>query len=85
MSNGWAIKSENSQTTITTEFGKTTTTVTPAMPDWRKYEFGIISGIGVSWWKVSAEFRYEWAQGVSPYAKISAYENTFAVVFSFIF
>ena len=87
MSNGYAIKANNSKTiveTFYTIYSKKTTTE-PAIDTPRLYEFGYVLGIGVAWWKMSGEFRYEWAQGTSPYIELSGAEKTITFVVSFMF
>jgi len=85
MSNGYAVKSVNTVTQVKT-FGSTVTTTTgQAIENPKLYEFGILGGIGVSWWKISGEFRYEWAQGMSSYTSLTGPENTIFMVFSFLF
>jgi hypothetical protein len=85
ISNGYAIQSKNTKTVTETFQGKVTTTTGPAIPDPKLYEFGILGGIGVSWWKISGEVRYEWAQGMSPFSEMKGYENTFSLVVSYLF
>jgi hypothetical protein len=87
ISNGYAIRSVNSETTVfqDLEWGKTSTTTQEAIPSPKLYEFGIVCGIGASVWKISGELRYEWAQGMSPYLGMGGPENTFFFVLSYVF
>lgn len=87
MSNGYAIQSSDTKTVVISYFmtNDKSTTSGPAIQDPKLYEFGILGGIGVSWWKISGEFRYEWAQGMSPQMGLSGPEHTIYFVLSFLF
>jgi hypothetical protein len=85
MSNGYAVKSENTETQVKT-FGSTVTTTTgPALQNPKLYEFGILGGLGISWWRINGELRYEWAQGMSSEVSLTGPENTIFIVLSYIF
>jgi hypothetical protein len=43
-----------------------------AVPDARKYEFGLLGGFGIQWKKFSFEFRYERSNGMSDYLGLSS-------------
>jgi hypothetical protein len=85
MSNGYAFKCVNTKTEVSTFYSSVRTTTEPAIQDIRLYEFGLLGGIGVSWKKLSAAVRYEWAQGVSPlmYLKGPQYSSFFVLSFLF--
>ena len=85
MSNGYAVKSKNTETSLYNDLGTYTQKTTPAFDYPRLYEFGVTGGIGVSLWKVTGEIRYEWATGLSPYPYIKGDEHTIYFVFSFLF
>jgi hypothetical protein len=87
MSNGYAIQSSDTKTVVITYAGTNDkmTTTGPAIKNPKLYEFGILGGVGVSWWKISGEVRYEWAQGMSSQFGFSGPENTMYFVVSFLF
>ena len=87
MSNGYAIQSSDTKTVVITYMGNNdkNTTTGPAIKDPKLYEFGILGGIGISWWKISGEVRYEWAQGMASQSGFSGSENTIYFVASFLF
>jgi hypothetical protein len=85
MSNGYAVKSTNIETQVETFGGTVTTTTDKAFKNPKLYEFGILGGIGISWWNISGEFSYEWAQGMSPEVSLTGHENTLSFVVSYLF
>jgi hypothetical protein len=85
MSNGYAVKSKNIETQVETFGSSVTPTTFNAFQNPKLYEFGILGGIGISWWNISGEFRYEWAQGMSPEASLTGPENTLFFVVSYLF
>jgi hypothetical protein len=85
ISNNYKIKMNNTETVVKTFGGTVTTSTEPPINDPKLYELGILGGVGVSFWKVSGELRYEWTQGMSPYTTMSSPENNISFVVSFIF
>ena len=85
ISNGYAIQADNTEILVNKFSGTVWNCSGKAIPGPRLYEFGIIGGIGINWWKVSGELRYDWAQGISPYVGVGGPENTYSFVLSFVF
>jgi hypothetical protein len=85
MSNGYAVKATDTEKQVSTFESTVTTTTGKALQNPKLYEFGILGGVGISWWKISGEFRYEWAQGMSPEVSLTGPENTLFFVVSYLF
>jgi hypothetical protein len=85
ISNSYAILSNNSKTVVKTFGGSVTTSTEPALKNPKLYELGILGGIGITWWRMSGEVRYEWTQGMSPYITMSCPEKTWFFILSFVF
>ena len=87
MSNGYAIKSKNSRTVDYLSWPTYSESITtePALNGPRLYEFGILGGLGITFWKMSGELRYEWADGMSPYTSLHGYENSLCFILEFRF
>ncbi|MGA2823027.1 MAG: hypothetical protein ABSE72_05825 [Bacteroidales bacterium] len=87
MSNSYAIRSSDTKTIVIAYAGTNDkmTTTGAAIKNPKLYEFGILGGVGISWWKISGEVRYEWAQGMSPQFGFSGPENTLYFVASYLF
>jgi hypothetical protein len=84
ISNGYAVKSSNSRV-VQTSLWTTTITRGKAIENPRLYEFGVTGGLGISWWKFNGELRYEWADGMSPFAALHGYENSIYFIIGFLF
>lgn len=85
ISNSYTILSNNSKTVVKTFGGTVTTSIEPAIRNPKLYELGILGGVGVSWWKMSGEVRYEWAMGMWPFTTMSSPEKTTFFILSFVF
>jgi hypothetical protein len=85
ISNGYAIRADNTEILVKKFNGSVWSYSGKAIPGPKLYEFGIIGGIGINWWKVSGELRYEWATGISPYLQVGGPEHTYSFVLSFVF
>ncbi|MDP4280783.1 MAG: porin family protein [Bacteroidota bacterium] len=86
MSNGFLTKESNSETKTTIKQDHTSKSITKnALDEIRKYEFGLVGGLGAMWNKLGVSLRYERAQGISPYDYVSCPENSISVMVSYIF
>lgn len=85
MSNAYAVKSTDTEIQVSTFESTVKTVIVKALQNPKLYEFGILGGVGVFWWKISGEFRYEWAQGMSSEVSLTGPENTLFFVVSYLF
>ncbi|MEI6900454.1 MAG: hypothetical protein WCL00_11300, partial [Bacteroidota bacterium] len=46
-----------------------------AIPDTKKYEFGLIGGLGLKFWKLNLDLRYEYGTGISLYHSLASLTN----------
>jgi hypothetical protein len=83
ISNAFALKEGNNRftkvyyyTTYTNENGK-------AIEDFRKYEQGLIGGLGIEWHRISGELRYETCNGMSEYGNLKSITRTLNFLLTF--
>ncbi len=85
ISNGMAIKSQNKSVRQTTFYSSNTVTEGEAIEDLRKYEQGLLLGIGGKVSKVSLEARMAFGNGISPFIFIKSPTQRIIFLASFTF
>lgn len=63
ISNAYAVRVKSEKNVRQTFYSSERTSTTALFPDLRRYEQGLVAGIGASFKKVSAEARYEYSNG----------------------
>ena len=85
ISNGFAIQEINKQSIESKFYSSTTTIEEEALEFTKKYEFGILLGLGVNFKKLLAEVRYERGNGMSNTNKIKSIATRYHVILSYRF
>jgi len=85
MSNGYAIKTTNTRTSEEHLTGKISTETGPVFDSFRKYEMGLLVGAGASFLGIGAEFRVEWANGMSTLSGEHSTVRSYYVLVSYTF
>lgn len=80
ISNGYALQNQNEKTVATKFYTSSTTKTTAAFTDFRRYEQGIVIGIGASIKLLSAEARYERSNGFLDYNDLSSSFKRFSLL-----
>ena len=84
-SNGYAIGETNSLTKETKFYAEPEFTNERAINDTRKWEFGILAGLGAKYKKISFETRYERGNGMSPYTLLVSKTDRLFFLFGYRF
>lgn len=85
MSNGYSIKTTNTKTSDIHYLFDSTSTTSPALDSFRKYEVGILVGAGASFLGLGAEFRVEWTNGMSTVYALNSTVRSYYLLVSYTF
>jgi hypothetical protein len=85
MSNGYALKEINQVHSDRKFYSSETSEDDEALNDTRRYEQGILAGLGAKYHKYSFEFRYEKGNGMSVMLNLNSITNRFLFLFGYKF
>ena len=69
--------------TLITVLGWEERSVEGFIEDFRKYEQGLIGGLGIEWHRLSGELRYEICNGMSEYSNLKSITKTLNFLLTF--
>ncbi len=85
MSNGFAISETNNRKKESKFYSSHSTSDIKALPKTRKYEQGLIFGLGSTFKKYSFEIRYETGNGISDYTDLGSKTKSYYFLFGYRF
>ncbi|MBT33203.1 MAG: hypothetical protein CMO01_26375 [Thalassobius sp.] len=85
ISNGVALNVENNKTTVKTFSGEVESSESDALTSTRKYEQGILTGIGFKLGKVAFDLRYNKTSGISNISNLPSPVNRFSAILGYSF
>jgi len=83
--NSFAIKTDDSRKSVEYSYSTTNTTEKEVFSEPRKHEQGWILGVGVQYKKLSFEFRFERANGMSDYTAINSVTYSYVLLLGYTF
>ncbi|MFZ4521137.1 MAG: hypothetical protein ACOYNC_05500 [Bacteroidales bacterium] len=85
VSSGFAVYEKNYVKLETKLFDQVRVQEDKVLNDTRRYEIGFVAGIGIKYWRLSMETRYETSNGMSDYADLKSSVNRFYLLFGYRF
>ncbi|MEH0155621.1 hypothetical protein V6R21_15850 [Limibacter armeniacum] len=83
VSNGFAVQVENSMSVYSKFYNTEDTETEKAVEDFRKYEQGLLAGIGVKYQKFSIDLRFENGNGFSEYKLLETKLNRYQLLLGY--
>jgi hypothetical protein len=85
ITNGYAVVEKNTNRKISNYYTIITDTEVKALADSRKYEQGLLIGVGIKYQSFSLESRYERGNGMSEYSRLNSTVNRFHLILGYAF